>query len=83
MAELYHVVRLDMTEMEIDNDNSPTIMREYVRTIIDDIKARKAVDENGVPTDVLQALGDSMINQLTSSLRQIYETGNIVDGMCD
>ena len=83
MAELYHDDRPDITEIEIDNDDGPTIMREEVGAAIDDMKAGKAVGGDGVAAEILQALGDFAIDQLTSLLRQIYETGNIVHAMCE
>ena len=46
MAELFHDDRPEITEIEIDNDNGPTIMREEVRAAIDDTKAGKAIGEN-------------------------------------
>ena len=46
VAELYHDDRPEKTEIEIDNDNGPTKMREEERAAIDDTKAGKAVGED-------------------------------------
>ena len=69
MAELYHDDRPDITEIEIDNDDGPLIMREEVKATIDDMKAEKDFGAVGVAAEVLQALGDFVIDQLTSFFR--------------
>ena len=72
LTEVYHDDRL-----ENDNAHGPTIMKEEVGAAIDDIKARKAIDRGGVAAEFLYSLADFAIDQLTSLVPQIYETGNI------
>lgn len=43
----------------------------------------KVVGRDGIAEDVLQAPGDFAVDNLTSLFRKIYETGNIVDSLCE
>ena len=71
MAELYHDDRPHASEIEIDNNDGPTIMREEVRAAINEMKAGKAVGGDGVAAEALQALGDFAVDQLTYLFQQI------------
>ena len=83
VSELYHDVRPEENEIEIVNDEGPEIMRSEVEAAIKEMKAGKAVGGDGVAAEALQALGDFAIDQLTSLFQQIYQSGNIIDEMCD
>ena len=83
VAELYHDDRPEVNVISIDNDDGPSIMREEVRAAIQEMKAGKAVGRDGIAAEVLQALGDFAIDQLTSLFQRIYESGYMTDGMCD
>ena len=47
------------------------------------MKLDKAVGGDGIAVETLHALGDFAIDQLTSLFQRIYETGNMVDMMCE
>ena len=83
VSELYHDVRPEENDIEIANDEGPEIMRSEVEAAIKEMKAGKAVGGDGVAAEALQALGDFAIDQLTSLFQQIYQSGNIIDEMCD
>ena len=83
VSELYHDVRPEENDIEIVNDEGPEIMRSEVEAAIKEMKAGKAVGGDGVAAEALQALGDFAIDQLTSLFQQIYQSGNIIDEMCD
>ena len=72
VAELYHDDRPDAEVIVIDNNEGPTIMREEVRAAVEEMKTGKAVGGDGVTAEVLQALGDFEVDQLTSLFQQIY-----------
>ena len=83
VAELFFDERPEVDEILINNDDGPTIMTEEVRSAIDSMKTGKAVGGDGISAEMLQALGDFAIDQLTTLFRRIYETGNIVKSMCE
>ena len=83
VSELYHDDRPEENDIEIVNDEGPEIMRSEVEAAIKEMKAGKAVGGDGVAAEALQALGDFAIDQLTSLFQQIYQSGNIIDEMCD
>ena len=82
VAELYYDVRPDVIETVNDNDSGPTIIKEEVRSAIHEMKTGKAVGGDGTAVEVLQALGEFAVDQLTSVFQQIYESGRILDSMC-
>ena len=79
---LYHDERPVAIEIDIGNNEGPTIMREEVRSAMTSMKRGKAVGGDGIAVEVLEALGDFAVDQLTSLFRKLYEFGNIVDSMC-
>ena len=83
VGELYNDVTPEMSEIVIENNEGPTILREEVRCAMESMKSGKAVGGDGVAVEMLHALGDFAVEQLTSLFQKIYETGNIVDSMCE
>ena len=83
VGELYDDERPEAREISIENNEGPTILKEEVRCAMASMKSGKAVGGDGIAIEVLQALGDFAIDQLTSLFQKIYETGNIVDSMCE
>ena len=83
VGELYNDERPEVSEIRIENDEGPTILKEEVVCAMRSMKSGKAVGGDGISVEILQALGDFAIDHLTSLFQKIYETGNIVESMCD
>ena len=66
IAELFSDERADASEIRIDDDEGPMIMKDEVRAAIASMKRGKAVGEDGIDVEVIQALGDFAVDQWTS-----------------
>ena len=82
VGELYHDERPDPSEIEIEDNEGPTIMRDEVRSAMASMKTGKAVGSDGIAVEILEALGEFAIDKLTSLFQRIYESGNIIDSLC-
>ena len=83
VAELFFDERPESNEIIINNNEGPAILRQEVRSAIENMKTGKAVGGDGIAVEMLQALGDFAIDELTSLFNKIYETGDIVNSMCE
>ncbi|GFS21355.1 endonuclease-reverse transcriptase [Elysia marginata] len=59
----------------------PPILKAKVEKTINDMKNGKAAGPDQIPIELLQALGNWGIDQLTKLLNRIYDTGNIPKDM--
>ena len=50
---------------------------------IKSLKAGKAVASDGIDIEILDALGEFALEKFTSLFNSIYETGNIINSMCE
>ena len=83
IAELFFDERPDSSEIRIDDDEGPMIMKDEVKAAIASMKTGKAVGEDGIDVEVIQALGDFGVDQLTSLFQKMYETGYVVESLCE
>ena len=83
IAELFFDERPDSSEIRIDDDEGPMIMKDEVKAAIASMKRGKAVGEDGIDVEVIQALGDFAVDQLTSLFQKMYETGYVVESLCE
>ena len=64
VGELYNDKRLDITDIEIGNNDRPPILKEEVRCATKAMKLGKAVGSEGIAVEVLHNLGDYAVDQL-------------------
>ena len=81
VAKLYHEARPGIGVIEIDNDENPSVIREEVRCAINEMRSDKDVGGDRLDAEVLQALGDFAVEQLTLLFQKVYETGILVGRM--
>ena len=83
IAELFYDDRPDPGEIRIDSDDGPPIMKEEVKAAITSMKRGKAVGEDGIDAEVIQVLGEFAVDQLTSLFQKMYESGYVVESLCE
>ena len=83
IGELYKDERPEVSEIMVEDNYGPTILREEVRCAVESLRSGKAVGEDEIAVEMLNALGDFAVDLLTSLFQKIYDTGNIVVSMCD
>ena len=82
IEDLFRDQRPDSLNLSL-NDEGPGIMNEEVRLAVKSMKKGKAVGEDGVALEMIIALGDFGIEELTKLFNRIYNTGNFVKCMCE
>ena len=65
------------------NDDGPTILKSEVKCAMRSMKKGKAVGEDGVALEMILALGEFGVNELTKLFNKIYASGNIIKCMCE
>ena len=75
IEELFSNVRPYSSEFRNDSDNGPIILKDGVKAVIASMKRGKAVGEYGIDVEVIQALGDFAVDQMTSLFQKMCETG--------
>ena len=68
VGELYHDERPEVSEILIEDEEGPTIMREEVRSAMESMKTGKALGGDGIAVEVLRALRDFAVDQLTITI---------------
>ena len=83
IADLFSDERTDASEIGIDDGEESMIMKFEVRAAKTSMKRGKAVGDDGRDVVVIQALGNFAVDQFTSLFQKIYETGNVVESLCE
>ena len=83
ISELFYDDRADPGEIRIDCEDGPPIMKEEVEAAIAYMKRGKAVGEDGIDAEVIQVLGEFAVEKLTSLFQKMYESGYIVESLCE
>ena len=65
------------------NNEGPVILKEEVKKAMKSLKAGKAVGSDGIDIEMLDAIEEFALDELTSLFNSIYETGNIISSMCE
>ncbi|KAG8236020.1 hypothetical protein J437_LFUL015971 [Ladona fulva] len=66
-------------DLEDEDSKGPRILRDEVKRAIKDLRDKKTVGSDGIPAEVLKALGESAIGRLTDLINKIYDTGEWPD----
>lgn len=80
IAELYGSERDEEFEPHYNNEG-PQIMKEEVKNALKKMKKGKATGEDGVSTELIEALEEMGINKITNIMNKIYDSGTIPQGM--
>ncbi|GFR76701.1 RNA-directed DNA polymerase from mobile element jockey-like [Elysia marginata] len=80
IQELFYDERGQQPETQKPIEGPPILKAEVEKTI-NDMKNGKAAGPDQIPIELLQALGNWGIDQLTKLLNRIYDTGNIPKDM--
>ncbi|GFS11060.1 endonuclease-reverse transcriptase [Elysia marginata] len=80
IQELFYDERGQQPETQKPIEGPPILKAEVEKTI-NDMKNGKAAGPDQIPIELLQALGNWGIDQLTKLLNRIYNTGNIPKDM--
>ena len=82
ICELFADDRPDFVNFELDTEG-PTILQQEVRYAMESMKKGKAVGGDDIALEMLLALGDFGVRELTKLFNKIYDTGNIVSSLCE
>ncbi|XP_026467813.1 uncharacterized protein LOC113371400 [Ctenocephalides felis] len=63
-------------EKEMDEDDKgPCILKSEVERVINEMRRKKATEDDDIPADLLKELRNNVLKKLTKLLNQIYRTG--------
>ena len=74
ICELFADDRPDFVNFELDTEG-PTILQQEVRYAMESMKKGKAVGGDDIALEMLLALGDFGVRELTKLFNKIYDTG--------
>ena len=82
IGELFFDDRPDSISLDL-NTEGPIILHQEVRAAIESMKKGKAVGEDDISLEMITALGDFGIKELTKLFNKIYDTGNVISSLCE
>ena len=67
----------------LTNDEGPTILKSEIECAMRSMKKGKAVGEDGIALEMILALGEFGVIELTKLFNKIYASGNVIECMCE
>ena len=80
IGELFLDQRPESIDIQYNNDG-PVIVQQEVRAAIESMKKGKAVGKDEISIEMIQAIGDFAIKELTELFNKMYDNGNIVKSL--
>ena len=81
IRELFNDDRPEQLNLNF-NEDGPAILRAEVEHAIKEMKPRKAMGEDGIAVEMLRALEEFAVEEITTLANKIYDTGEIPESMC-